>query len=126
VEGLIPSAPIQVIRMTSSWQDHSIATAPVAFPGRRAARWAIVLGAIVALGFAGLAVASLTGTPIADDGPWMHLVLALIMLVALAVGMTAFGMAVVAGVQRQRSLLLLLPLLAFPGLVAYLFFSTRF
>jgi predicted phage tail protein len=100
--------------------------APLGVPGARAARWSIVLGAVLFAVFAALTVASLTGSAIADDGSWMHLILGLSLLLGVCVAMAAFGMAVTARVQKQTSVLLWLPLLALPGLVAYIALSSRF
>ncbi len=100
--------------------------APEGVPGARAARWSIVLGAVLFAVFAVLTVASLAGSAIADDGSWMHLILGLALLIAVCIAMAAFVMAVSARVQKQTSMLLWLPLLALPGLVAYITFSNRF
>ena len=100
--------------------------APLGVPGARAARWSIILGAVLFAVFAALTVASYAGTPIAEDGPWMNLILGLSLLIAVCVAMAAFGMAVTARVQKQTSVLLWLPLLALPGLVAYISLNSRF
>ena len=99
---------------------------PLGVPGARAARWSIVIGAVLFGVFGALTVASLAGTPIADDGSWMNLILGLSLLIGVCIAMAAFGMAVTARVQKQTSVLLWLPLLALPGLVAYISLNSRF
>ncbi len=84
------------------------------------------MAGLVAVVFLGLSMATFTGSPVADDGAGMHFALALALVAAFALAMIAFTQAVAAKVQHQRSALLWLPLLAFPALIVYVVFSSRF
>ena len=96
----------------------------------RPARWAVGLAAVVAVAtvtsFATFAIAYAIGGSGATEDNWVGFVAGVAMLGGLPTSLVAFLLAIVAKVRHERWALLWLPLLMFPGLLAFLVLGEAF